>query len=87
MEITYSPRANAELTHWKKTNNTIILKKIRALLESISQTPFERIGKPEALKYDLSGYWSKRINSEHRLVYEVFDDMIFVLSLKGHYES
>ncbi|MCF0049957.1 Txe/YoeB family addiction module toxin [Dyadobacter sp. LJ53] len=86
MEITYSPRANDELLHWKKTNNTIILKKIRALIESISETPIEGIGKPEALKYDLSGHWSRRITKEHRLVYQVFDDIILVLSLKGHYE-
>ncbi|MCF8359357.1 MAG: Txe/YoeB family addiction module toxin [Prolixibacteraceae bacterium] len=51
----------------------------------MSQTPFEGIGKPEPLKYDLTGCWSRRINQEHRIVYEVRDDKIFILSLKEHY--
>ncbi|MCF8358444.1 MAG: Txe/YoeB family addiction module toxin [Prolixibacteraceae bacterium] len=70
---------------WKKTNNIPVLKKIGKLIESISQTPFEGIGKPEPLKYDLNGCWSRRINQEHRIVYEVRDDKIFILSLKEHY--
>jgi len=49
-------------------------------------TPFEGIGKPEPLKGDLSGCWSRRIDEEHRLVYEVTDDLIIVLSMYGHYE-
>jgi toxin YoeB len=68
-----------------ESGNASILKKIRKLIEAITQSPFEGIGKPEALKYNLTGCWSRRINKEHRIVYEVFDDKIIVHSLKGHY--
>jgi len=55
------------------------------LLEEISEHPFTGTGKPEALKHDLAGKWSRRINQEHRLIYEVKDNEIIVVSLKGHY--
>ena len=55
------------------------------LLEEISEHPFTGKGKPEALKHDLAGKWSRRINQEHRLIYEVKDNEIIVVSLKGHY--
>jgi toxin YoeB len=69
----------------KKVNNVIVLKRIRKLIEVIIKTPFEGIGKPEPLKHNLSGCWSRRINQEHRLVYEVTEGLITVLSMKGHY--
>ena len=59
--------------------------KIRKLIESILETPFEGIAKPEPLKHKLSGAWSRRIDREHRLVYEVIENLITVLSMKGHY--
>ncbi|MCC5922350.1 MAG: Txe/YoeB family addiction module toxin [Crocinitomicaceae bacterium] len=57
------------------------------MIESIKQNPYKGIGKPEPLKFELSGCWSRRINKEHRIVYEVLEDenKIVVLSLKGHY--
>jgi toxin YoeB len=61
------------------------LKKIRKLIEAIVQNPYRGIGKPEALKYDLTGCWSRRINKEHRIIYEVLDDKIIILSLRWHY--
>ena len=85
MEIEYTLQAKEDLDYWKKSNNIPVLKKIRKLIEAIIQNPSQGIGKPEALKYDLSGCWSRRINKEHRIVYEVFDDKIIVHSLKGHY--
>lgn len=85
MEIEYTLQAKEDLDFWKKSGNTSILKKIRKLIEAIQKFPFEGIGKPEALKYNLAGCWSRRINKEHRIVYEVFDDKIVVHSLKGHY--
>ena len=85
MEIKYTFKALEDLTYWKKTNNIIILKKIRNLLENIITTPYQGIGKPEPLKYNLSGVWSRRIDKEHRLVYEVENDTVTILSLKGHY--
>ncbi len=85
MEIEYTYQASEDLVFWKTTNNVPVLKKIRKLIESISQTPFEGIGKPEPLKYELTGCWSRRINQEHRIVYEVRDEKIFILSMKEHY--
>lgn len=85
MEIEFTLQASEELTFWKKSNNVAVLKKIRKLIESISETPFEGIGKPEPLKYGLTGCWSRRINQEHRLVYEVRSNKIIILSLKEHY--
>ncbi|MFO7862442.1 MAG: Txe/YoeB family addiction module toxin [Salinivirgaceae bacterium] len=85
MEIEYTLQAKEDLDFWKKSNNTTILKKIRKLIEAILQNPYEGIGKPEALKYNLTGCWSRRINKEHQIVYEVFDNIIIVHSLNGHY--
>ena len=85
MEIEYTLKAKEDIDYWKKSGNTSILKKIRKLIEAITQSPFEGIGKPEALNYNLTGCWFRRINKEHRIVYEVFDDKIVVHSLKGHY--
>ncbi len=85
MEIEYTLKAQNDLAYWKKINNIIILKRIRKLIESILETPFEGIGKPEPLKHQLAGAWSRRIDSEHRLVYEVEKEDITVLSMKGHY--
>ena len=87
MEIIFLPKSKEHLYFFKKVNNPIILKKIRQLLEIIPETPYSGIGKPEPLKHHLSGLWSRRINQEHRLVYEVIetDTVILIHSLKGHY--
>ena len=87
MEIDYTEDAKSDLYFWKKTGNKSIQKKINQLLNSIEETPYSGIGKPEALKHHLSGLWSRRINSEHRLVYEIDENrnLIIVHSLKGHY--
>ena len=79
------PTGKEDLDFWKKYRNDNILRKIRSLIAAIKQSPYEGIGKPEALKYNLSGCWSRRINKEHRILYEVFDNRIIVLSMKGHY--
>jgi toxin YoeB len=85
MEIEYTLQAQEDFAYWKKINNVIVLKKIRKLLEVVIETPFEGIGKPEPLKHNLSGCWSRRIDKEHRLVYEVTENLITVLAMKGHY--
>ena len=85
MEVEFALEAKNDLAFWKRTNNVIVLKRIRKVIESISATPFEGIGKPELLKHNLAGCWSRRINQEHRVVYEVKATKIFILSLKGHY--
>jgi toxin YoeB len=85
MEVEFLPDAQDDLNFWVKTGNKPILKKIAQLVESIKENPFEGIGKPEQLKYSLSGAWSRRITKEHRLVYDIEDDNIIILSAKGHY--
>jgi toxin YoeB len=84
-QIAFTELAITHLTFWHKSGNKIIIKKIEQLVESIGDTPTEGIGKPELLKYDLAGKYSRRINHEHRLVYEIIEDTINILSLKGHY--
>lgn len=87
MEISYTPDALKDLEFWKKSGNKAITKKITTLIHAIDENPYKEVGKPEQLKHELSGYWSRRINKEHRIVYEVLieDNKVVVLSLKGHY--
>jgi len=89
MEVIYSPKAIEDLKYWKKPGNKVIQKKITALIEAIQENPYTGIGKPEPLKYNLAGAWSRRINHEHRLVYEINDRnellILDILSLRGHY--
>jgi toxin YoeB len=86
MEIGYSDIAMEHLLFWKQSGNVKVMKKISQLITAIEQTPFEGIGKPEALKYDLSGFWSRRINQEHRLVYRfINDNEVEIVSLRFHY--
>lgn len=89
MEIIYSSRAIKDLDFWKRSGNGQVQKKINELIADIIKHPFKGIGKPEALKHELSGKWSRRINNEHRLIYEILPDgnisILSILSLKGHY--
>ncbi len=85
MEIIFSDRAKGDLKFWKESGDVAILKTIRKLLESIQQTPFDGIGHPEPLKYQLTGLWSRRISHEHRMVYKVENDKITVIQLRVHY--
>lgn len=85
MEIVFLPEAEKDLDFWVKSGNKTILKKIAQLIEAIQENPFEGIGKPEQLKYNLTGCWSRRINKEHRLVYEVIEEKTLIHSAKGHY--
>lgn len=71
-------QAVEDLKYWKKSGNKVVQKKIQQLLISIQENPFEGIVKPEALKHELSGKWSRRISGEHRIVYDVIDDKIRV---------
>ena len=74
-----------QLDEWKRTDPKILLK-IIALITEISETPFTGTGKPEPLKHNLKGKWSRRITHEHRLVYEVTDTSIRIISRKFHYD-
>jgi len=83
------PRAEEDLEYWKSTGNKRVMKRITRLLSDILEHPFTGIGKPEPLKGDLQGLWSRRITDEHRLIYSVGDGMIYVyvLSLRYHYSK
>lgn len=86
MEIEFTKQALKDIEFWKKSGNQNIQNKISELLKDIQAHPFEGLGKPEPLKYSLTGSWSRRINLEHRIVYEVVGEVIYIQSLKGHYE-
>jgi len=87
--VVFSEKAENDLVFWKKSGNKVIVKKISQLIKAIQENPFEGIGKPEALKHNLNGKWSRRIDREHRIVYEILDDntieILSIISLKGHY--
>jgi len=85
MEIEFTQIAKEHLNEWKKSGNKATLKKIETLIKSISKEPFSGLGKPELLKYNWAGFWSRRINQEDRLVYQVKNGIIIIYSLKGHY--
>ncbi len=87
MEVVFTEIARKDIVFWKKSGNQQIQKKIQQLLADIKLHPETGLGKPEHLKYEYSGYWSRRINDEHRIMYEILKDKIRILSLKGHYLS
>ena len=70
MEIVFSPESLEDLRFWKQSGNLKIQARIEKLLESVIKGPYECIGKPEALKHNWAGYWSRRINQEHRMIYK-----------------
>ena len=72
---------------WFQENDKKLLKRINTLIKEVLRTPLEGIGKPEPLKANLSGYWSRRINPEHRLVYEVLEDSIMIVACRFHYQD
>jgi toxin YoeB len=85
MVITFSKSAWEDYTSWL-TEDKNILKKINELIKEIQRTPYEGKGKPEPLKYDLAGLWSRRIEREHRLVYQVKGNEILIYACKYHYD-
>lgn len=91
MEVEFSIKAKADLDFWRKSGNKRVQTRITNLIESIIESPFTGIGKPEALKENLSGFWSRKITKEDRLVYSIIykveESKISILSLKGHYEG
>lgn len=85
MEIIFLPQAEGDLNYWIKIGNKSILKKIALLTRAVVENPYKGIGKPEPLKHELAPKWSRRITKEHRFVYQVLDDKLYVFSLRGHY--
>lgn len=87
-QIIWEDDAKAEFAFWLKTDK-LIVKRIESLIDSIASSPEFGIGKPERLKHKFSGYWSRRINLEHRLIYKVLHDkkQVRIVSCKGHYSN
>ena len=86
MKLTFTEAGWADYLWFQETNRKL-LKKINILIKDIQQSPFDGIGKPEPLKANLSGYWSRRINTEHRLVYKVMEDNIVIVACRFHYQD
>ncbi len=84
MKKIFSDRAWEDYLHWQK-NDKRMLKKVNDLIKDIDRSQYEGIGKPEQLKHTLSGFWSRRINEEHRLVYKVTEDGIHIAQIRYHY--
>lgn len=84
MNKLFSDESWNDYLYWQATDKKMI-KRINELLKDISRTPFSGFGKPEALKFNLSGYWSRRIDSGHRLVYKIENNCIIILSCRYHY--
>jgi toxin YoeB len=84
VKIIFLNQAWEDYLYWQNTDKAN-LKKINVLIKEIERTPFEGSGKPEPLRYNLTGWWSRRINLEHRLVYKVDNDAIVILQCRYHY--
>ena len=85
MKLTFSSKAWANYLYWQKTDQSMIIR-INRLIKDIQREPYTGIGKLEPLKHSLAGYWSRRINDEHRIVNKVEGDQIFIAQLRYHYE-
>ena len=85
MKLTFSSKAWANYLYWQKTDQSMITR-INRLIKDIQREPYTGIGKLEPLKHSLAGYWSRRINDEHRIVNKVEGDQIFIAQLRYHYE-
>lgn len=85
-EVQWDGDAWDDYCEWQRTDKDI-LKRINALIKDARRTPFSGIGKPEALKHELSGMWSRRISDEDRLIYKIVDDALVILACKGHYSD
>ncbi|MDR1793657.1 MAG: Txe/YoeB family addiction module toxin [Bacteroidales bacterium] len=84
----YSPDAVEDIEYWKISGQKKIIKKIDNLLKDIALHPQTGIGKPEQLRHQLSGYWARRIDNTHRLIYQIMsDEEIQILSLRDHYDK
>jgi toxin YoeB len=87
MEVVLMPTALEDIEFWKQPGSVKIQKRISLLLEAISLSPFEGVGKPERLKYELAGYWSRRISAEHRIIYTSVKGKVYVIACRYHYDK
>lgn len=84
-KVLWTDESWEDYEYWQK-NDKQKLKKINELIKAIKRDPFEGVGKPEKLKYE-EGVWSRRINIEHRLTYQIFDDTVYVVTCRYHYDK
>jgi toxin YoeB len=84
MKITFSTRGWEDYLHWQSTDRQV-LRRINDLIKETVRTPFRGTGKPEPLRHVLAGFWSRRITEEHRMVYRVEGDSLFIAQLRYHY--
>ncbi len=84
MILSWAEKAWEDYLYWQQTDKKT-LKRINALIKDIQRQPFDGLGDPEPLKHNWSGYWSRRINREHRLVYKVTDEAIIIVQCRYHY--
>lgn len=84
MNVSFTENAWEDYLYWQKMDKKIV-KRINELIQDIRRSPFEGLGKPEPLKYDLSGKWSRRIPDEHRLVYQADENHLIVYTCRYHY--
>ncbi len=84
MKVSFTDSAWTDYLYWQE-NDRKLLKRINNLIKEISRTPYEGTGKPEALRFQLQGCWSRRINQEHRIVYEIVSDELRIISCRFHY--
>lgn len=84
MKLIFSEYAWQDYLYWQRTDKKT-LKRINRLIRDIQRIPYEGIGKPESLKHGLSGYWSRRVTDEHRIVYKAENDSILIAQLRYHY--
>jgi len=86
VRLEFRERAFEDLQYWVQTNPKVA-KRLLRLIEETKRDPFGGVGKPEPLRSELSGWWSKRIDQEHRLIYRVEGDSLIVAQAKGHYDD
>jgi toxin YoeB len=84
MEVVFLDDAWEQYVYWQ-TEDRKTLRKVNMLINEIKRTPFEGTGKPEPLKHDLQGYWSRRIDSQNRLIYRIHNDQLKILACRFHY--
>ena len=84
MNLVFSEQAWEDYLYWQKTDKKLV-QRINGLIKEITRTPYSGTGKPEPLKHALSGYWSRRINDEHRIVYKVADASLLIAQSRYHY--
>jgi len=84
MNLIFSDHAWEDYLYWQKTDKKMV-KRINSLIKDIQRSPFDGVGKPEPLKHALSGYWSRRINDEHRIIYKVDSESVYIAQLRYHY--